>query len=108
MNFLDMSFDAKLPLDHVWYRGVSGTRHHWFKNVMEDQIQLHVEGSEDVGGYWGTIHNAAVDYDIFPLIFSTKPELGLHVPFKTPENCALHLDEEWKRIINDEVNRNKI
>ena len=107
MNFLDMQADMN-PKSYEWYRGVSGRWHHWFKNVLEDQIQLHVEGSEDAGGYWGTIHNSTDNYDRFPAIFSTRPEKGLHVPFKTPENCALHLDKEWKTIIKREVNRNKI
>jgi len=105
MNFLDMQALTKGPIPlYEWYRGVSGSWHHWEKAVLNGEIILHVEGAEDMG-YWGII-KTSTDVSLF---YSTRPDdKGLHVPFKTPENCVLHLESRWKEIINQEVNRNKI
>ena len=59
-----------------------------------------------MGGYWGNIKtNTDVSH-----FWTTRPDKDgeLHVPFKTPENCALYVDEKWKQIVNDEQKRNKI
>jgi hypothetical protein len=95
MNFLDMKSNLRPP-NYEWIRGVSGTWHHWYKHVLDGEITLHVKGLDEK--YWGSIRPAA-DVSVF---YSTKPKEGLHVPFRTPENCALHLDQKWKKIINVE------
>ena len=105
MNFLDMEIPAKdWPGPYEWYRTMWD---YWQKIVLKGEILLKIEGSE-AEGYSGTITSTADDYDRFQPIFSTRPKEGLHVPFKTPENCALHLENAWEEIINKEVNRNKI
>lgn len=98
MNFLDMKADLK-PKNYEWYRGISGSWHHWEKRVLNGEIILHVEGANDMG-YWGNIKtNTDVSH-----FYSTKPDdEGLHVPFKTPENCVLHLEAAWEEIINNEM-----
>lgn len=104
MNFLDMKVPEKLPL-YEWYRAISGSWHHWEKRVLGGEIILHVEGAEDMG-YWGNIKtNTDVSH-----FWTTRPgeEGGIHVPFRTPENCAVHLDAKWKEMISEEVSRNKI
>jgi hypothetical protein len=95
VDFLDMKSNL-LPPNYDWYRGVSGSWHHWYKHVLNGEITLHVQGADEA--YRGSIR-PSTDVSVF---YSTKPKEGLHVPFKTPENCALHLDEKWKQIINDE------
>ena len=96
MNFLDMKSDLK-PNNYEWYRGVSGSWHHWEKRVLNGEIILHVEGLEELG-YRGNIKTSTY----VSLFYTTRAEEGLHVPFKTPENCALHLDSRWKEIIKSE------
>ena len=103
MDFLEMKTDLD-PNDYEWYRGAAGSWHHWYKKVLGGEIILHIEGAEDMG-YWGSI-KTSTDVSCF---YSTKPDdEGLHVPFRTPENCALHLDSAWKQMIIEEENRNKI
>jgi hypothetical protein len=104
MSFLDMKSDLHPP-NYEWYRSVLGKWHHWEKKVFNGQIILHVEGSKEVGGYWGSIRSIVDLYGQSEAIFSTYPVKGIHVPFKTPENCALHIDEKWKKIINNEHSR---
>ena len=102
MSFLDMKSDLN-PKNYEWYRGVSGSWHHGEKRVLNGEILLQVEGSLDAGGYWGSIRSILDQYgEAGNPIFSTRPKEGLHVPFKTPENCVLHLEATWKEIINNE------
>lgn len=104
MNFLEMEANLH-PNNYEWYRGVSGSWHHWEKRVLDGAIILHVEGSEDMG-YWGNIRcDDAVSH-----FWSTRPgkEGGIIVPFRTPENCALHVDLAWREMIMKEGNRNKL
>jgi hypothetical protein len=105
MNFLDIKATFNNEL-YKWYRGVSGIWHHWEKLVLNGEVTLHIEGSEVAGGYWGTIRMTADSYDRFEPMFSTRPNEGLHVPFRTPENCAQTLDNEWVQIIKDEGDKN--
>jgi hypothetical protein len=101
MNFLDMKSDLK-PKNYEWYRGVSGSWHHWEKRVLNGEIILKVEGDES-GGYWGSIRIMLNRYGkLNSIFFSTWPDKGLHVPFKTPENCAVTIDNVWKEMINNE------
>lgn len=95
MNFLDMKSDLRSK-NYEWYRGISVSHNHWYRHVLNGEITLHVQGADEA--YWGSMRPSA-DVSVF---YSTKPKEGLHVPFRTPENCALHLDEKWKQIINDE------
>jgi len=88
------------PEHYVWWRGLN----YWKKVVLNGQVALQIDGSEEEG-YWGTIINTADDYDRFDPIFTTKPKKGLHVPFRTPENCAVHLEHEWKEIVKEEGNK---
>ena len=98
-----MEANLKPPL-YEWYRGVSGSWHHWEKRVLGGQVIIHVEGAEDMG-YWGDIrtdsHGAGCSF------WSTRPikEGELHVPFRTPENCATHLDLKWGAIIKEEYDK---
>lgn len=98
INFLDMKVDLS-PKNYEWYRGVSGSWHHWQKRVLGGEIILHVEGDEDIG-YWGNIKtNTDVSH-----FWTTRPDKDgdLHVPFKTPENCAMTVDNVWKEMVNNE------
>ena len=53
-------------------------------------------------GYWG---NIKTDTDV-SAFYDTRPDdEGLHVPFRTPENCVLHLDYIWKEIIRKEMEK---
>ncbi len=101
MRFLDMKADLK-PKNYEWYSTVIGGCSIWEKEVLNGQILLQIEGAKEAGGYWGSIRSILDQYGESEAIFSTKPKEGLHVPFKTPENCALHLDNAWKQIINNE------
>lgn len=100
MNFLDMTKNFEKNYD--WYRGCSGSWHHWMKKVLGGEITLHVQGSDEQDGYWGEII-LGDDVHENKIIYTTKTE-GIHVPFKTPENCALTLDNAWKEIIKKEHN----
>ncbi len=100
MNFLDMKVPENRTL-YEWHRAVSGSWHHWEKRVLNGEIILHVEGAEDMG-YWG---NIKTDTDV-SAFYDTRPDdEGLHVPFRTPENCVLHLDYIWKEIIRKEMEK---
>lgn len=96
MNFLEMKADLN-PKDYEWYRGVSGSWHHWHKKVLGGDIMLHVQGEQE-GGYWGRII-LGTDPHEDKVIYSTWPDEGLHVPFKTPENCAETIDNAWKVLV---------
>ena len=89
-----------IPELYVWYRYFKTS---WRKEVLNGEVMLEIYGAEEEG-YWGQIRVMADDYDRFEPIFSTKPkeEDALHVPFRTPENCAVHLEAAWKDIIKKE------
>jgi hypothetical protein len=101
MNFLDMKSHLK-PKKYEWYRTVMGGCSIWQKEVLNGEILLRIEGAKEAGGYWGSIRSMLDIYGNLEEIFSTWPAEGIHVPFATPENCALHLDQKWKEIINAE------
>ena len=103
MDFLDMKEEFNKE-DYVWFRGITGVWQHWEKRVLNGEVVLIIEGSERQG-YWGRIQSCADDYDRFDPMFSTMPKEGLHVPFRTPENCAVHLEHEWKEIVKEEGNK---
>jgi len=99
MNFLEMKSNLKPPL-YEWYRGVSGSWYHWEKRGLDGQVILHVEGSEDIG-YWGSIRTDS--YGDGCNFWSTVPDdERLHIPFRTPENCAAHVDLKWQEIVRQE------
>lgn len=98
MNFLDIHSD--FTKNYEWYRGCSGSWHHWHKKVFDGEIMLHIQGEEE-GGYWGQII-LGTDPDEDKILYSTFPDEGIHVPFKTPENCALTLDNAWKAMVDKE------
>ena len=96
MNLQEMKVEF-IPGHYVWYRMFETM---WKKTVLNGEIMLEIYSSKE--GYWGQIKSTADDYDRFDPIFSTKPKEGLHVPFRTPENCAVHLEAKWKEIIKNE------
>jgi len=90
------------PKNNEWYRGVSGTWHHWQKNVLNGQMSLVVQGGDHVGGYWGNIV-LGTDLHRDKIIYTAVPEEGSRVTFKTPELCASTIDNVWKEMVNGEV-----
>jgi hypothetical protein len=82
---------------YKWQRGVSGSWHHWDKLVLNGNAVLHVEGSEDIGGYSGKIQLNNVYNPDLNSIFSTN-----RVPFRLPEYCAQYLENKWSELITKE------
>jgi len=86
---------------YEWQRGSSGSWHHWDMFVLHGNAVLHVQGSEDMGGYWGDIQlYPSYDPD-YKSIFTTKSHLKYDL-FRLPEYCAQYLENKWKEIISEE------
>jgi hypothetical protein len=89
---LDKAEPIKL---YEWTRDVSGTFHHWNMQVLQGHACLHIQGNEDIG-YTGHIQlNHSYNPDLNH-IFKSSPTVKLN-------KCARILENEWHKLISDEM-----
>ena len=80
---------------YEWYRGVSGSWHHWEMKVLNGNAVLVVEGSKEMGGYWGYIQLLPEYNPDFESLLSTR---YTHDSFDIPEKCAKVLELDWREL----------
>ena len=98
MNLLKIKYNQEETPHYTSKRGITGTYHHWEMSVLHGLAILHIEGSHEVGGYWGHIQLNNTYNPGSESIYSTKGH-GLDL-FSSPDDCAERLMVEWFKIID--------